>query len=302
MTASGGVAQAGEPSRGGTGGGAGSSNGKGGTANAGSGQGGATGGSSQAGSAGKGQAGATACATEDETKFSFFLISHRALQRESGSIDGFGGDFGGITGADAICQRVAEYASACQKTKVWRAFLSTTTVNAADRIGSGPWYDRRGRLLATNLTNLLKDRPMGADPAIANDFPNEDGIPNHNPDGTGNVDNHQILTGTGIDGKIYTQSTMAGSKGGATSCGGEKSWSPEAATCWDWTSKEPKGCPRAGHSWPSQLSGVNWISVWNEGGCAPGGNFNAGGLDGTRKVGSAGGYGGYYCFALTPSP
>jgi hypothetical protein len=25
-----------------------------------------------------------------------------------------------------------------------------------------------------------------------------------------------------------------------------------------------------------------------------------GGLDGTRRVGSAGGYGGFYCFAVTP--
>jgi hypothetical protein len=232
-------------------------------------------------------------------------VSNRALQRESGSPDGFGGDFKGITGADGICQRVAEFVSPCQKSKVWHAFLSTTTVNAIDRIGTGPWYDRKGRLLAANITNLLKDRPMGADPAIASDFPNEDGTPNHNPDGTGQVDNHETLTGTGLDGKTYTQSTTAGGKGGSTSCGGDATWSTEAATCWDWTSKEAKGCPRVGHSWPRQGSGVNWVSVWNEGGCAPGGNLTdtgpgGGGLDGTRRVGSAGGYGGYYCFAVQP--
>jgi hypothetical protein len=257
---------------------------------------GGSGGGGQSSTGGSGGGSVNTCTTPEETKFSFFLVSNRALQRESGSPDGFGGDFKGIAGADGICQRVAEFVSPCQKSKVWHAFLSTTTVNAIERIGVGPWYDRKGRLLANNLTDLMKDRPMGADPAIANDFPNEEGTPNHNPDGTGLVDNHETLTGTGLDGKIYTQDPT-GSK--STSCG-DASWSKEAATCWGWTSKEPKGCPRVGHSWPAQLSGVNWISVWNEGGCAPGGNFNAGSLDGTRRVGAAGGYGGYYCFAVRP--
>ena len=261
---------------------------------------GGSGGGGPASTGGSGGAATSTCTTSEESKFSFFLLSLRALQRESGSQDGFGGHLKGISGADGICQRVAEHVSPCQKSKVWRAFLSTTTVNAADRIGKGPWHDRRGRLLANTLTDLLKERPAGADPLIANDFPNEDGTPNHNPDGTGPVDNHQTLTGTGVDGKLYTQSTAPGAKGGATSCGDGR-WSPEAATCWDWTSDEPKGCPRVGHSWPRTGSGVNWISVWNEGGCAPGVSIvEAGGLDGTRRVGSAGGYGGYYCFAVRP--
>jgi hypothetical protein len=282
-----------------TGGQGGSNTASGGSGGGSAGNGG-SGGGGQASTGGSGGGSANTCTTPEENKFSFFLVSHRALQRESGSPDGFGGDFKGITGADGICQRVAEFVSPCQKSKVWHAFLSTTTVNAVDRIGTGPWYDRKGRLLANNLTDLLKDRPAGADPAIAADLPNEDGTPNHNPDGTGQVDNHQTLTGTGLDGKVYTQSTTPGAKGGATSCG-DSMWSPEAATCWNWTSKEPKGCPRVGHSWPRSLSGVNWISVWNEGGCAPGANLmDTGGLDGSRKVGSAGGYGGYYCFAVRP--
>ena len=76
----------------------------------------------------------------------------------------------------------------------------------------------------------------------------------------------------------------------------------EQATCWGWTSKAPQGCPRVGHSWRA-MSGTNWISAWNEGGCAPGGTLEEmGRLDGTRRVGSAGGYGGWYCFAVMPSP
>jgi hypothetical protein len=253
------------------------------------------------------------CPTLAEDKFSFFLLSHAALQKDSGSSEGYGGDLGGLAGADAICQRVAEGASACQVNKTWRAFLSTATVDARDRIGQGPWYDRLGRLLAVDLTQLLTLRPTGADLAIVNDLPNESGIPNHNPDMTGNVDNHEILTGTGLDGRVYRQEPVAegGQDGGidgavpgsSTACGPDaETWTVEKATCWAWTSKEPQGCPRVGHSWPRKGSGWSWISVWNEGGCAPGGTLeDTGGLDGTRRVGSAGGYGGFYCFAVTGS-
>jgi hypothetical protein len=136
---------------------------------------------------------------------------------------------------------------------------------------------------------------------IINDFPNEDGVPNRNPDGTGNVDNHQTITGSGTDGKLYMQNADGGTPRGATACGPQnETWTPEKATCSDWTSAEPQGCPRVGHSWPRQGSGLHWISVWNEGGCAPGAVLaDRGGPDGTRKIGSGGGYGGFYCFAIT---
>lgn len=242
---------------------------------------------------------ALACVTPEEEKFSFFMISYKAIVRESGSPDGFGGNLGGIEGADALCQRVAEYSSPCQKTKVWRAFLSTTKEDAIDRIGTGPWHDRLGRILANSLEDLVQERPAGAHPLIVDDFPNEDGVPNRNPDGTGNVDNHQTLTGSGLDGRLYNPD---GGGGLFNACGpSNEPWTPEKATCWDWTSAEPAGCPRVGHSWPRRGSGIHWISVGNEGGCAPGAELEErGGLDGTRRVGSAGGYGGFYCFALTP--
>jgi hypothetical protein len=245
----------------------------------------------------------TTCSTTEEELFSFFLISLEAVQRESGSADGFGGDLGGLSGADAICQRVAEYVSPCQVNKSWVAFLSTSTVNAIDRIGQGPWHDRQGRLLANEISELLNDRPIHADPLIIDDLPNEYGIPNWNPDGTGDVDNHEILTGSGTDGRLYNQSGGGGFDMDST-CGDNEQWTADKATCWDWTSSQPEGCPRVGHSWPA-LSGENWISVWNEGGCAPGGVLvsdgpSGDGPDGTRRVGSAGGYGGWYCFAVRP--
>lgn len=237
----------------------------------------------------------TTCATVDEDLFSFFATSHAALIRESGNPDGFGGDLGGLAGADAICQSIAEFSSPCQSNKTWRAFLSTSTEDAIDRIGTGPWYDRVGRLLANDLAELTAaDRPVNAHPEIKDDFPNEDGVPNQYPEGE-HVDNHQFLTGSGLDGRVYAVNNGAGSMCADT-------FSVAAATCNDWTTNEPVGCPRVGHSWPRQISGINWISVWNEGGCAPGGvltDAGGGGPDGTRRVGSAGGYGGFYCFAVT---
>jgi hypothetical protein len=50
-------------------------------------------------------------------------------------------------------------------------------------------------------------------------------------------------------------------------------------------------------------SGENWMSALDEAGCAPGAFvIEAGppGANGTKTVGDGGGYGGIYCFALTP--
>jgi hypothetical protein len=168
------------------------------------------------------------CPTEQEEKFSFFMISHDATIRESGSPDGFGGDLGGITGADAICQRVAEYSSPCQSKKVWHAFLSTSKEDAIDRIGKGPWHDRLGRLFANQLSELLNDRPINAAPEIIDDFPNEDGVPNQFPHGE-MVDNHQTLTGSGINGRLYDQASGGRSGGGSTACGDGEEWTVEKA-------------------------------------------------------------------------
>jgi hypothetical protein len=52
----------------------------------------------------------------------------------------------------------------------------------------------------------------------------------------------------------------------------------------------------------------SWMSALDEAGCAPGYNLaesvngvpSVPGGDGTLTVGSGGGYGGFYCFALTP--
>jgi hypothetical protein len=258
-------------------------------------------------SGGNGSAGSSA-ATPSTEKFSFFVTSLKRMRELSGSDDGFGGDlrFGesgdgaGLRGADKICSTIADK-SMPGNNKTWRAFLSATRgedgqpVNAIDRVGEGPWYDRLGRLVAQNKANLVGVRPTGADEAIIDDLPNEDGVPNHAPDpGEGDVDNHDILTGTDDEGKLYSMN--AGS------------------TCNDWTSAVGEtGKPRCGHSWPRSggggpaggggFSGENWMSALNEAGCAPGAfiiEMGPPGANGTLSVGDGGGYGGIYCFSLNP--
>jgi hypothetical protein len=219
------------------------------------------------------------------------------LLRLAGSPNGFGGDlrFGkadGLAGADEICRQLAESAYAGAGCKTWRAFLSVTKgpagtpVNAADRVGSGPWYDRVDRLVAMTKDDLLQPRPRGADPAIINDLPNEHGVPNHNPDGKGNVDNHTTLTGTGAAGVLFSTD-----------------W---GFTCHDWTSKVgTDGTPKIGFSWrggAGAVTGSSWYSgQFNEAGCADYINItDEMGPDQLNKrgVGSQGGYGGFYCLAL----
>jgi hypothetical protein len=267
----------------------GSGGGGAGTAGGAAGAGGSTG---TGGSAGAGGTGGSSVGDAGTAKFSFFATSLAAMRRLSGSQDGFGGDlrFGkadGLSGADEICRQIAETAMPGAGQKTWRAFLSVTKgpngtpINAIDRVGEGPWYDRKGRILAMNKADLAQVRPSGADPAIINDFPNEDGVPNRAPDGTIEVDNHDFLTGASATGTLFNMD-----------------W---GYTCHDWTSKVGSdGKPRVGHSWPRMGSGENWMSALNEGGCAPGVNVVEMGGPREATVGSGGGYGGIYCFALTP--
>src|SRR5688572_24090185 len=66
--------------------------------------------------------------------------------------EGKGGNLGGLAGADAHCQSLAQAAGAGNKT--WRAYLSTNTVNAKDRIGNGPWVNAKGQQIAQNVADL----------------------------------------------------------------------------------------------------------------------------------------------------
>jgi hypothetical protein len=207
--------------------------------------------------------------------FSFFVTSLDAVRRESGSQDGFGGDLGGLEGADELCTRIAESSMPGSGAKGWRAFLSTTTVNAITRIGTGPWYDRLGRVVAMNVQGLLMERPQ-ADALIANDLPNELGQPNRAGTGTGMDDNHDTITGSNDQGE----------------------WDG-GPTCDDWTSAEGGDGPRIGHSWPAN-SGRHWIEAHTAPGCVPSVSLIQSGPGSGDGIGNGGGYGGWYCFALMP--
>jgi hypothetical protein len=223
--------------------------------------------------------------------FSFFLTSLEGMQRLARSPDGFGGNLtygqaDGISGADKICADLAESSLAGAGSFKWRAFLSAQRgpggppVNAIDRIGEGPWFDRVGRMMAASKADLLNTRPRGADPAIINDLPNEFGIPNHRPDPSkGLIDNHHVLTGSDPMGQLVASGTC-------------DSWTSTAMTA---------GKPHFGFAWP-MANRQHWISGGDESGCGAGIDVDGGGgpVPGNPVVGSGGGYGGIYCFRQMP--
>lgn len=119
---------------------------------------------------------------------SFFVTSKGA---------GKGADFGGLIGADAYCQSLAQ--SVGVGSKVWRAYLSTTpsnggaVVNARDRIGAGPWRNAKGVLIAHNVGELHSWNAINKQTALTE----KGGVVS----GRGDTPNqHDVLTGSTPDG------------------------------------------------------------------------------------------------------
>jgi hypothetical protein len=132
--------------------------------------------------------------------FSFFVTS------EGGSN---GGDLGGLAGADERCQAAAAAVGAGNKT--WHAYLSVSAdadgggqVNARDRIGTGPWYNVKGVLIAANLAALHEEGDAGMNGITAATGLDENGneIPAGDAD-AGIAPQHDILTGSSPDGRAY---------------------------------------------------------------------------------------------------
>ncbi|RYZ13071.1 MAG: hypothetical protein EOO24_01310 [Comamonadaceae bacterium] len=71
---------------------------------------------------------------------------------------GKGADLGGLAGADRFCQSLADGAGAGGRT--WRAYLSNAAlagqpaVDARSRIGSGPWRNANGVVVANSVADL----------------------------------------------------------------------------------------------------------------------------------------------------
>jgi hypothetical protein len=117
---------------------------------------------------------------------------------------GFGGNLGGLAGADAHCQRLATMVD--RGTRVWRAYLSapasagSAAVHARDRIGRGPWVNAAGVQVAAGVDHLHgDDNALGRETALS-----EKGT-------MIGLGRHDILTGSNPDGTLATG-------GGDTTC------------------------------------------------------------------------------------
>jgi hypothetical protein len=116
---------------------------------------------------------------------------------------GKGGDLGGLAGADAHCQMLAQSVGAGGKT--WHAYLSTNinaadpskTVNARDRIGNGPWQNFKGETIATSVDDLH---------SANNKIRKQTGLTEKGTvvNGVGDTPNqHDIMTGSQPDGRAF---------------------------------------------------------------------------------------------------
>jgi hypothetical protein len=171
---------------------------------------------------------------------------------------GSGGDLGGLEGADAHCAALAEAAGVAGKT--WAAYLSTSTVDARDRIGSGPWTNAAGVVIAESVealhgdgNNITKETALDETGAVVNGRGDE---PNR----------HDILTGSLADGTA----------------------APE--TCEDWTSGGPDTAGMVGHHDRMGTDDSEAARSWNSSHTSRGGC----GLEALRGTG---GDGLFYCFA-----
>ena len=172
---------------------------------------------------------------------------------------GKGANLGGLEGADAHCASLAEAAGVTGKT--WAAYLSTTTVDAKDRIGSGPWYNAKGEKIADDVASLHSD---------ANNITKQTGLTEKGEPvpGRGDTPNqHDILTGTNADGtKIADQ------------------------TCGDWTLDGTEGAAMVGHHDRMGPDTLPTAKSWNSA------HASRGGCSQEALIGT-GGAGFLYCFA-----
>jgi hypothetical protein len=217
---------------GGTAGSAGSNNNAAGSAgsagSAGDGGGGSAGDGGSAGSANAaGSAGSAGSGTTANADLSFFVTS------EGSGADG--ANLGGLDGADARCEEFAAAVGAGAKT--WRAYLSTSDVDARDRIGDGPWENANGDVVAANLAELHDaSRAINGSPNLMMD---ETGAPVPGAE-------HDILTGSTPEGTLLAD-----------------------ATCADWTSNVASAPgPQVGHS--DIPMNTAFSPSWNSAHAAPG--------------------------------
>jgi hypothetical protein len=201
--------------------------------------------------------GLCAGAQAQDSEMSFFITSVGP---------GNGADLGGLEGADAYCQQLADAAGAGGRT--WRAYLSTQEAggvaaeNARDRIGEGPWQNAERTVVAANVDELHDTNNLDKSTAL-----DENG---EQVNGRGDEPNrHDILTGSQPDGTAFA----AG----------------EDRTCGNWTSSGD-GAAMVGHHDRMGLRDDAPSKSWNSshpsrGGCSQ------------EALQGTGGDGLFYCFA-----
>jgi len=180
---------------------------------------------------------------------------------------GNGANLGGLAGADAHCQQLAESVGAGGPT--WRAYLSTQgpdAVNARDRIGSGPWHNANGEKIADDVAALHGDVERDRNNLHKGTALNEKG---EVVNGRGDDPNrHDMLTGSDSLGRAYTDSADH--------------------TCSNWTdgtSPNGEGSAQVGHHDRQGGGNTSWNSVHPSRGCSQ------------ENLRSSGGDGLLYCFA-----
>ena len=151
----------------------------------------ANGGTGQVDAAPAGDAAVTVDTAPDAptTTFSFFITS--TGKPTGGDFRANAADPDGLAGADAFCTSLAVAAVPAAATRTWRAYLSTTAIDAKDRIGAGPWFNVAGVKVADNIANLHD--------AAANNLKKETSLDEKGQVVPGSVDNpvqHDILTGS----------------------------------------------------------------------------------------------------------
>jgi hypothetical protein len=192
---------------------------------------------------------------DDEPPEMGFFITSRSI--------GDGGNLGGLAGADAHCQALAEAAGS---NRTWAAYLSTQgpgAVNARDRIGSGPWANANGVVMATNLESLHYDNSNFNWQFTLDENGNQFAS---RIDGDPDFSEHDVLTGSRIDGTAFP----AG----------------QDQTCSNWTSNS-EGSARVGHAdrYSFMTPGSPWNSSHGTPGCTQ------------ANLVQVGGAGLLYCFA-----
>jgi hypothetical protein len=190
--------------------------------------------------------------TQASQNMSFFITSKNP---------GNGGNLGGLSGADAYCGQLA--ASAGVSGKTWKAYLSTTgtsSVNAKDRIGNGPWFNYKGELIANNLTELHGENNLNKNTALTEKGEIVSGRGDE-------VNVHDILTGSTADGIVVATSTDT--------------------TCNNWTS-DSTGSAVVGHHDRIGINETAPMKYWNSShgsrGCS------------LENLKTTGGGGLFYCF------